>query len=123
MNFTSKFAFLDKGCQLSLYVTTRKTKATNSRKWQVFSQIWFRQSLDIMVSYYHVQHQKSNDPVLRNPSTDGRTDRQIDKSDFIGRCPTNVERQTLKHGDRTIYILLHIKRIKMEIFKIHNKRI
>ena len=80
-----------------------------------------RQSLDIMVSYYHVQHQKANDPVLRNPSTDGRTDR--DKSDFIGRCKTNVERQTLKRGDRTIYILLHIQRIKMEILKINNKRI
>ena len=26
--------------------------------------------------------------------TDGRTDRQTSKSDFTGRCPTNVERKT-----------------------------
>ena len=28
-----------------------------------------------------------------NLVTDRRTDRRTDKSDFIGRCPTNVERQ------------------------------
>ena len=27
-----------------------------------------------------------------NLVTDGRTDGQTDESDFIGRCPTNVER-------------------------------
>ena len=28
----------------------------------------------------------------QNLVTDGRTDRQIDESDFTGRCPTNIER-------------------------------
>ena len=46
-----------------------------------FSKIWIRQSLDIMVSYHHVQYRK----------TDGQTDEQTDESDFIGRSPTNVE--------------------------------
>ena len=61
-----------------------------------FSKIWLHQSLDIMVSYHHVQYQKkTNDPILRKLSdgrTDGQTDGQRDESDFIGRCPTNVER-------------------------------
>ena len=35
--------------------------------------------------------EKTNDPVLRK-LIDGRTDRQTDESDFIGCCPTNVER-------------------------------
>ena len=30
----------------------------------------------------------------QNLVTDGRTDRQTDESDFIGRCPTDVERPT-----------------------------
>ena len=56
-----------------------------------FSKIWLHQSLDIMVSYHHVQYQKkTNDPILRKLS-DKRTDEWMDKSDFIGRCPTNVE--------------------------------
>ena len=55
------------------------------------------QSLDVMVSYHHVQYQKkTNDPILSKLSsdgqTDGQTDKQTNKSDFIGRCPTNVER-------------------------------
>ena len=49
-----------------------------------FSKIWLRQSLDIMACYHPVQFQKK--------LMDGRTDRQTDKSDFTGRCPTNVER-------------------------------
>ena len=43
--------------------------------------------------------ERPNDPILRNFSdgwtdkrTDRRTDRQTDENDFIGRCPTNVER-------------------------------
>ena len=40
-------------------------------------EIWFRQSLDIMVSCHQ---------------TDGRTDGQTDKSDFIEGCLTNVKR-------------------------------
>ena len=49
-------------------------------------------------SYHHVQYQKkTNDPILRKRSdghTDGRTDGQADESDFIGRCPANVDRPT-----------------------------
>ena len=59
-----------------------------------FSKIWLRHSLDVMVSYHHVQYQKKL--MIRsweNLVTDRRTDRRTDKSDFIGRCPTNVERQ------------------------------
>ena len=34
-----------------------------------FSKIWFRQSLDIIISDYHVQYQKkTNDPILRKLS-------------------------------------------------------
>ena len=45
-----------------------------------------------MLSYHHVQYQKkTNDPIFRKLS-DGSTDGQTDKSDFIGSCPTNVER-------------------------------
>ena len=47
------------------------------------------QSLDITVSYHHVQYQKkSNDPILRKLVMDGQTD----QSDFIGCCSTNIER-------------------------------
>ena len=48
------------------------------------------QSLDIMVSYHHVQYQKKlMIQSWENLVTDGRT---TDENDFIGRCPTNVER-------------------------------
>ena len=33
-----------------------------------------------------------------NLVTDGRTDGQTDESDFIGRCPTDVERPNLFIG-------------------------
>ena len=39
--------------------------------------------------------EKTNDPILRKLS-DGQTDRQTDKSDFIGCCPTNVKRSKKK---------------------------
>ena len=64
----------------------------NSGCHNLSSKIWLCQSLDIMLSYHHVQYQKkTNDPILRKLS-DGSTDGQTDKSDFIGSCPTNVER-------------------------------
>ena len=53
------------------------------------------------VTRYHGQlssctiSEKSNDPMLKKLSdgrTDGWTDGQTDDSDFIGCCPTNVER-------------------------------
>ena len=57
-----------------------------------FSKFWLRQLLDIMVSYHHTS-EKTNDLILRKYSG-GRTDRQTEERDFIGRCPTNVERPT-----------------------------
>ena len=48
-----------------------------------FSKVWFYQSLDIMVSYHHVQYQKKNNsPIFRkliDGRTDGRTDGQTDR--------------------------------------------
>ena len=45
-----------------------------------------------MVIYHHVQYQKKlMMQSCENLVTDERTDRRTDKSDFIGRCPTNVE--------------------------------
>ena len=35
--------------------------------------------------------EKTNDPILRKVS-DGQTDGQTNKSDFIGCCPTNVRK-------------------------------
>ena len=59
-----------------------------------FFKIWLRQSLDIMVTYHHVQYQKKNNGlILRKFSdvwTDGLTDGQTDESDFTGCCTTNV---------------------------------
>ena len=48
------------------------------------------------VTRYHGKlSEKTNDPILRKFSdgwTDGRTNIQTEESDFIGCCPTNVER-------------------------------
>ena len=48
-----------------------------------FSKIWPCQSLDIMVSYHHVQYQKkTNETILRKHSggrTEGQTDRRTDR--------------------------------------------
>ena len=53
------------------------------------------------VTRYHGQlsscamSEETKDPILANLSdgrTNGQTDRQMDERDFIGRCPTNVER-------------------------------
>ena len=56
------------------------------------SKIWHPQPLDIMASYNHAQCPKkimiqSSEKLVTN----GQTNRQMDESDFIGRCPTNVE--------------------------------
>ena len=69
-----------------------------------FSKILLCQSLDVIVSYHHVQYQKkliiqSWENLLTDGQTDGwtdgqtdrQTDGQTDESDFIGRCLTNVE--------------------------------
>ena len=100
-------------CKLSLYPISSKTNEPNLKKWQkkpsfepdfgpygpnsghqnFSSKICLPQSLDILVSYYHVQYQKK--PIVQyweNLVTDNRqTDGQTDQSDFIGRFPTNVE--------------------------------
>ena len=60
------------------------------------SQFFFK-NLALSVPRYHGQlsscrlSEKASDSVLRKLG-DGRTDRQTDESDFIGRCLTNVER-------------------------------
>ena len=60
-----------------------------------FSKIWLFNLLYIMGSYHDVPYQKKLMIQLwENLVTDGRTDGQTDESDFIGRCPTNVERPT-----------------------------
>ena len=57
---------------------------------------FFFKNLASAVTRYHGQlssctiKEKTNDPILRKVS-DGRIDRQVDQSDFIGHCPTNVE--------------------------------
>ena len=57
---------------------------------------FFFKNLAPSVTRYHGQlssctiSEKTNDLILRKLS-DGRTDGQTDESDFIGRCPTNVE--------------------------------
>ena len=45
----------------------------NSDRENIFSKMWFRQSLDIMVSYHDTISEKTNDPILRKLS-DGQTD-------------------------------------------------
>ena len=48
----------------------------SGRDYFFFTKIWLRWSLDIMISYDHVQYQKeTDDPILRKLS-DGRTDGQ-----------------------------------------------
>ena len=60
---------------------------------------FFFKNLASSVTRYHGQlssctiSEKTNDPILRKFS-DGQTDGHTDKSDFIGRCPTNIERTT-----------------------------
>ena len=54
--------------------------AQNSGCQTFFSKIWLRQSLDIMVSYHHVQYQeKLIIQSCKNLVTDGRTDGQTDR--------------------------------------------
>ena len=85
--------------KLLLYAISRKTYDQNSRKWQktsfwvwfrlvgllffffFFSKLWFCQSLDIIVSYHHVQYQRklmirSLEHLVTGTRTYGRTDSQ-----------------------------------------------
>ena len=80
-------------CKSSLYAISRKTNEQNLRKWQekpsfvpdfglfdpnlnhqffFFSKIWICQSLDIMVSYHHVQYQKKL--IILRELSDGQMD-------------------------------------------------
>ena len=63
---------------------------------------FFFKKLTLSVTRYHGQlslctkSKELNDPILTKFSggrTDGRTDRQKDESDFIGRCLINVSVQ------------------------------
>ena len=60
---------------------------------QIRTPKFFFKNLASSVTRYHGQlssctiSEKTNDPILRKLS-----DGQTDESDFIGRCPTNVER-------------------------------
>ena len=100
-------------CKLSLYTISRKTNEPILRKWQktlilgsilphspqIRAANFFFKNLASLVTRYHGQlssctiSDKTNDPILRKLS-DGWTDGQTDESDFIGRCPTNIERPT-----------------------------
>ena len=64
------------------------------------SNIWLCQSLDIIVSYHHVQYLKkimiqSWENLVMDRWTDGRTERRTDgetgESDLTECCPTDVE--------------------------------
>ena len=102
-------------CKLSLNAISSKTNKLNLRKWQknlvsgpifahlvqIRAAIFFLKNLASSVTIYHGQLSpctisgKTNDPILRklcDGLTDGRKDGQTDDTDFIGCCPTNVER-------------------------------
>ena len=85
-----------------------------------FSKI-FHQPFDIMVSYHHVQYQKKlmiqswENLVTAGRWTDKLTDRQTDKSDFIGCCPTNIEHPIATGTEiKTERINWYNQRLKMQ---------
>ena len=81
------------------------------------SKIWLRQSLDIMVNYHHVQYQKKTNAKISDGRTDRETDRQTDKSDFIERCPNNVERP-IKYKQHFKFFELFLLNQKCIIYSI-----
>ena len=63
-------------------------------------QIFFFKNLAVSVTRYHGQlssctiSEKTNDPILRKVNDgqmDRQADRQMDESDFMGCCPTNIK--------------------------------
>ena len=94
--------------------------------------IWLRQSLDIMVSYHHVQYQKKLmiqfwENLVMDGWTDGHTDRwtdgQTDKRDLIGWCLTKVERPTnFLEGESPALIWGSAKRQSPQIFEAKKKQ-
>ena len=60
------------------------------------AQIREAKNIFFMVSYHHVQHQKKlMIQSWENLVTDGQTDGPRDEKNFVGCCPTNVERPIL----------------------------
>ena len=133
-------------CKLLFYAISRKTNEPNLRKWQktlfcaqfwsiwpklelliFLKKIWLRQSLDIMVSYHHVQYQikliiQSWENLVSDGQTDGRTDEQTDKSDFIRCCPTKIEHPTnFLEGKRPALIQGSAKLQSPQIFEVEKK--
>ena len=96
-------------CKLSLYAILRKSNESNLRKrlkslalgqiWthvakiriaNFSSKIWLQQSLDVMVSYHHVQYQKKlMIQSWKNLVTDGQTDRPTDGQEWFHRMLSN----------------------------------
>ena len=87
-------------CKLSFYAISRKTYDRNYYFWRYFHPLdsnsnhhfffFFQKSGFQLLSRTILE--KINDPILRKLSdwrTHGQTDGRID---FIGRCPTNIER-------------------------------
>ena len=94
-------------CKLSMYAISRKTNDPNLRKWQ-------------KTKFRHVQYQKklmmqSWENLVADGQTerrtDGKTDGQTDESDFIGHCPTNIERPT--------YFLIKLPSVKFLLKSTH----
>ena len=72
-----------------------------------FSKIWLCQSLDIMVSYHHIQYQKkTNDQILRKLS-DGWTNRRMDR---------RTDRRTRLIPQDAVRLLLNVQNIPHVIF-------
>ena len=75
-----------------------------------FSKIWHHQSLEIMVSYHHVQYQKKlMIQPWENLVTDCQTDQQTE-SDFIGHYPKNYIPRRLdqvKNWSLFSHIIIH----------------
>ena len=68
-----------------------------------FSKLWLCQSLDIMVRYHYVKYQKKlkaqsweNCDRWTDARTDGQTDWQMNKSEFIRSCQTDIKCPTCK---------------------------
>ena len=49
------------------------------QKKKIFSKMWLRESLDIMLNYYHVQYQTKTNNLILIEFSNGWADRQIDR--------------------------------------------
>ena len=110
--------------KLSSYAISRKIYDPNSRKqrktlfWAWIQACWpkfgspnfFFKNLASSVTRYHGQlssctiSEKTNDLILRKFS-DGRADRHTDDNDFIGHCPTNVERPKIETRKLSVQVI------------------